>query len=188
MAQSNYSKDFYAGSDFIIPGYNVHDAVKCMWNLAKISKALHPDDALPAMKLRHGPSDAEEAERRANSWDAMPFVPLTNLAAVGPETCQSQPQAISMQQLYRNAINKFWKWYGTKFWFDIMGEVAEGPLLDANGSPYYTCSVCPGTNFVGGHWQSERHFKKVQGIYPGFVSHQWDDDEEKWVDIMRSAD
>ena len=139
MAQSNYSKDFYAGSDFIIPGYNVHDAVKCMWNLAKISKALHPDDALPAMKLRHGPSDAEEAERRANSWDAMPFVPLTNLAAVGPETCQSQPQAISMQQLYRNAINKFWKWYGTKFWPAYPGIpwcplVSPGVTLDPLGT------------------------------------------------------
>ena len=185
MPQSNYSKDLHAGCDFICPAYNLHDATKCVWNMQKLVEGSDPEDRLPVVKLRFGPSETDEAEQRVDSWDAMRRVPLANVAPLGPEVLLDQPEAISMRQMYRNAMNRFWKWGDCKSWSDIMTEVAEGPVVDANGREYWRCKVCSGNKqFVGGHWESDKHATAVRRVYPGFVRHGWDESQEMWVDII----
>ena len=190
MPQSNYSKDLHAGSDFMGPAYNCHDATKCVWNLQMLVEVMHAEDRLPAVRLRFGPSNTEEAEQRVNSWDAMRRVPLANVAPLGPEGPLSRPEPVSMRQMYRNAMNKFWRWGDCKSWSAIMKEVAEGPMVDANGSEYWRCILCSGStdkHFVGGHWTSDPHFNAVRGRHQRFVRHEWDEAGEKWTDIMQAA-
>ena len=61
MSQSNYSKDFQAGDDFGIRGYNLTDAAKCCWYLENLVKEMHQDDELPLLKIRVAPAEKEDA-------------------------------------------------------------------------------------------------------------------------------
>ena len=183
-----YSKDLHAGCDFICPVHNLHDATKCVWNLQKLVEGLHPEYRLSCVKLRFGPSDTEEAEQRVNSWDALRRVPLAYEAQLGPEVPLSRPEAISVRQLYRGALNRFWRCGDCKSWPDIMKEVAGGPVVDDKGSEYWRCTQRSGdADIVGGHWTSARRAEGVRRRYTGFVGHEWDEFEDKWVDILHTA-
>ena len=183
MAQTNYSKDFHAGDDFMIRGYNLTDAAKCSWVLEELVKEMHAGDELPLLKIRVGPADTTVALARCLSYDSLPSSPKHGATSV-PESLLAADvmKGASMEKLYSEMVQSFEKEMPDK-WSPVMLDISS-EIKDDSGETIRVCDMCSGKKRMNqGHFaDSLMHCKRLKDWH-GIERHEWDRESGRWIDV-----
>ena len=187
MAQSNYSKDFHAGDDFMVRGYNLTRAAKCWWGLERLLNKVHVGDELPILKIRFGPADTAIALARSLSYDTLPPSPRNDVISVAETLLPAHiMMGASMEDLYSDMLEPSDKDV-SKTWSRLMLSLSSGPILNESGK-HHLCMLCPGQPRMDpGHiLQNPLHCKRLKR-YHNVERHEWDRDNGCWIDVPVKA-
>ena len=182
MAQSNYSKDFHAGDDFVIRGYNLTDAAKCAWVLDILTEEMHPDDILPLLRIRIAPGEPTQALARCLTYDALPLPPKHGYTSVRESPFAADVlKGASMQRLYTDVVQSYQK-ATLSTWSPKMREISSEEK-DESGQTVRICDLCPGTTQMNeGHFGGSKHRKRLK-LYHNIERHEWDREQGCWIDV-----
>ena len=110
MPQSNYSKDFHAGDDFMLRYYNLTKAAKCWRRLEILVEGMHTGDELPLLKMRFAPTDPKAALGRWLSYTTPAPLPKSVAISIAETTfAADMMKGASVEDLYYESFNKLRK-------------------------------------------------------------------------------
>ena len=177
--QSSYSKDFHAGHDWIMTGYNLHDASKIVYNMRHIETYVRPETKMPLVKVRNSPTDKETAVRRTEAWNAMTRHSRSIQIQV-PEAQWNPPPSPSLLMLYTNTLQTFQRQDPNHF-SPAMALVMEVTPASSSTPASYKCLECH-RNMVETHFDSEPHRKKMRWSH-NVDRHEWNAIIGFWEDV-----